>query len=219
MSEKAKDVLHVRSQQIMASAELLAQQTSDWQVLQAYVSGRLRDMPVTPVQQRKLERYQFVYNQLVSGKYTEVEVCEMLQITFKIDDKPLSYVQALHDIRDTKELWSTTINLKKLFELRVELEIVNQHRAMAVAAGDMRAAAQLGKNKAKLIEMMPDEEDSIAEDFTPHINVITFDPSLLGYGDLDKLEMQRVLKDIKAKYGGDIDVSIGDFEDAEIVEE
>lgn len=213
MSEKAKDVLVQRAAQISNAAEILAAQTSDWQVIQAYVSGRLLDLKLTSIQEEKLARYQFVYNQLVSGKYTESEVCEMVQ-----HNHGLSYIQALQDIRDSKEIFASSANLHKMFELKMQLELNMQWTQMAIAQGDMRAASAFDKNRAKLISMMPEEEDTSAADFQPHVNVFTFDPSLLGFEQFDQKQVAELVRDIKAKYPGEIDLNLG-YEDAEVITE
>lgn len=210
---KAKDVLAVRAQQIASTAELLAQQTSDWQVIQAYVTGRLLDLQLTPVQEVKLQRYQFAYNQLVSGKYTENEVCEMIQSTYG-----LTYVQALQDIRESKEIFASSVNINKLFEIRLRIELNKQYIQMAVARGDLRAAAAFEKNGVKLADMLPEAESTAAEHFEPHKNIFVFDPSLLGYGQLEKADVDQLLKDINDKYPGKLNINLGDIEDAVIVE-
>lgn len=214
MSDKAKDVLLVKTQQVMASAELLASETNDWQTIQAYMTRRLHDIQLTEVQQAKLARYEFIYNQLVSGKYTESEVCEMVQDVYK-----RSYQQALQDIRDSKEIFSSSVNINKQFEIRAQLEINRMLTRMAQAAGDFRAAAQFEKNRTKLISMQPEADDTAAEDFTPHVNVFTFDPTILGLDPLGAGELRDLLRDIKNQYGGTLKVNLDDIQEAEIIED
>lgn len=202
MSEKTKDLLINRSKQIAAGAELIAAETNDWMMVQAYMTRRFADQELTTVQQDKLDRYQFIYNQLSCGKYTEQEVCEMVQSIYK-----RKYGQALQDVRDTKELFASSVNINKLFELKTQLALNRQMMQQAIAANDFRAAANYDKNAGKLISMLPEAEDTAADDFKPHINVFTFDPSLLGLDPVSQEDIDDLVKDIQAQYPGKLDLS------------
>lgn len=210
--EKVNKALLGQQKQLINTAQLMAESVNDWQVIQSYLTGRMVNLQLTSKQQEKLVRYQFIYNQLVSGKYTEAEVCEMIQETYG-----LSYVQALQDLRDSKEVFTATLNINKIFELKVQLELNKVYQQMAKDAGDWRALAAFEKNREKLLARVPDVEESHADDFTPHVNIFTFDPALLGVQQFTEDELQDLLQDIKKRYGG-IVPGMQDISDAEIIE-
>lgn len=212
--EKAKDVMLNRTRQIMAGAEMLAKETNDWQLIQAYLTRRIEGIELSPVQQEKLERYQFIYNQLVSGKYTDLDVSEMIQESYGI-----SYVQALQDMRDAKELFSASFNINKQFELKAQMEINRMLIQQAKDAGDFRAATQFEKNRVKMISLIEDQSESLADDFKGHTNILVFDPALLGIEPLEQEKLEDLVKDIMAQHGGKVSYNLGDIEEAEIVEE
>ena len=210
---KAKDVLINKQAQIMRSAELLAQEINDWQTIQSYVTKRVHEIELSPLQQKKLDRYQFIYNQLVTGKYTDTDVCEMLKDAYNIE-----LTQALKDLRDSKELFNTAFNVKKQFEIKLQLEINRMMLEKANLSGDLRSYAALEKNRANLIKMLPEEEQSV-EDFRGHENIIVFDPAALGYDPLNEKELLLLYRDLKKKYGGEINIPGLNIEEAEIIEE
>jgi hypothetical protein len=214
MKQSVKQALEQTAMQIATSAELMAQEINDWQTIQNYISRRIAGITLNAQQQRKLERYQFIYNQLVSGKYKEQEVVEMVQESWRI-----SYPQALKDLRDAKELFTTTINVNKLFEIKAQLERNLIQLQKADESGDTKGYAQLEKNRQKLIAMLPDDESSLADEFIPRTNVFQYDPSLIGVKVDSDEDVWQLIKDLKAKYGGSFTVNGKDVQDAEIIED
>ena len=192
MSQRSKDIsatgqnLIKKAEAIKNSALLLAEKTSDWQVIKQYLTNRLGNLELSELQQRKLTRYQFVYNQLSSGNILEKEVIPLLVKHYNISDR-----QAYEDLNDAKEIYSSLFNLNKMFELRLQLDINRLMLQKAKDINDIKGFAALEKNRAKLLEMIPDVEDNIAEDFKPHTFIIKFDPSLIGAPDVD---MKQVLE-------------------------
>ena len=69
-------------------------------------------------QQEKLKRYQYIYDQLSSAKYTEGEVIEQVQRIFE----GVSHSQAIQDLRCSKEIFSTTLKIHKLFEIKLQID-------------------------------------------------------------------------------------------------
>lgn len=213
MKHNVKVALEARQKQIALAAEALAAEVNDWQTIQAYISRRARDTELTPIQEEKLKRYQFVYNQLVSGKYKEMEVVEQLEENWGVD-----WPQALRDLRDAKELFTTTLNVNKLFEIKAQLErnLVELQKASAQANG--KTYAQLEKNRHKLLSMLPEDETSLADEFVARTNVLQYDPALLNVTPDNDDEVWVLVKDIKQKYGGKLTVNGKEVQDAEVVE-
>jgi hypothetical protein len=102
----------------------------------------------------------------------------------------------LNDMECCKELWASVINVKRTFEITIELEINRRLMYKAEEMGDMKAAAQFEKNRILLLKLLPEEEDTSAELFEGHIIEAVFDPSLLGAPEVD---MREILEMVNAK--------------------
>ena len=84
MKEDLKMVLQKQSGEISAAAEAVMSYTRDWQMIQNFMSNRLQEFELTATQKKKMERYQFIYNAMVSGKYTDKEVIAQVKTNFGV---------------------------------------------------------------------------------------------------------------------------------------
>ena len=191
-NENVGEVLRVKADQVRTGADIIMARTNDWQIIKAYMCNRLADFQLTPVQQLKLDRYQFIYNQLVTGKYTNVEVVSQVM---KMQGG-ISMSQAYEDINCAREVFNSVINVNKLFEIKLELEIAKSMKNKCVQIMDFKTAALIEKNIIKLLELLPSEDDSPGDGFEGHEIEAVFDPSLLGAPEVD---MNEVLAAINAK--------------------
>lgn len=191
MKEDVRVTLQRLSEQVSYAAELLIAEKQDWQLIKMYLANRLKDMPLTTGQKSKLERYQFIYNQLVSGKYTNPEVVSQVKKLYSV-----SQSQAYADINAAKEIFNSIVTYNKQFEITQELEINRQMLRMARELQDVKGFAALEKNRAALIKMLPDTMDNASEYFEGHTYNMTFDPSLIGAPPVD---MKELLATINAK--------------------
>lgn len=214
MKTDVKQALELTKNQIALSAEIAAEEINDWQVIQNYITNRIATITLTEKQQEKLRRYEFAYNQFVSGKYMQHEVVEMLQETFGI-----SYPQALRDVKDSREIFTTSINVNKLFEIKIQLEINRLMLKKAEEMNDLKAYAQLEKNRQKFIAMLPDDESSLADEFIPRQNILEYNPELIGVKIQDINEIRALASELKRKYGGVINIAGKDITEAEVVNE
>lgn len=191
MKEEVSVVLKNKAEAIRKGAELLLEKTRDWQLIKQYLNNRLQDIELTATQQEKLNRYQYVYNQLVSGRYTDQEVITQLTKLHGI-----SLRQAYEDMNATREIFCTVVNINKLFEIQLQIQITKGMIRKAEELQDFKSAAALGKNLATLLSMLPDVEENPAELFEGHTIEAVFDPSLLG---APPVNMKEVLTAINAK--------------------
>lgn len=200
------DALMKHVQRVHASTEMLLEKTQDWQMIKAYMTNRLRTEEfLTSQQKKKLERYQFIYNQLISGKYTEAEVVTMTMKNYNI-----KYVQALEDVSCSKEIFVTSVNVNKLFEIKLQLEINRNLQRKAEEIGDMKAVAAFEKNRAMLLKLLPESEENPADLFEGHQLEAVFDPRLLGAPDIDLKEVLRLVNE-KRKVKINIDGIVTDI--------
>jgi hypothetical protein len=190
-NEPVSNVLIKRAEQIRSATEILIAKTNDWQMIKQFLCNRLEDMQLTEVQQSKLERYQFIYNQLVSCKYTDQDVLNMLMKSYGI-----KVYQAYEDMKCARELFTAVININKRFELQIELQSAKDMKRKCVEIGDFKTAGAIQKNIVAIMAMLPDEEDNPAELFEGHEIEAVFDPKLLGAPDVN---MKEVLAAINAK--------------------
>lgn len=189
-NEDVTSHLMKQANSIAQGADLLANTINDWQLIRKYLTNRIEDIELSQVQQKKLERYNFIYDQLATGNYTDKEVVTLVSERFSV-----SIRQAYEDIACSKEVYTHVFNFNKGFELRLQLDLNREMLKRAKEKGDMKNYAMLEKNRVKLMEMMPDLEE--AENwFEPHELVIEFNPSLIGAPPVD---MQEVLKYINEK--------------------
>lgn len=100
MKEEVSLVFQKKAEQIAYASEILVSSTRDWQTIREYMCNRLKDIELTETQKEKLNRYTFIYNQLVSGKYTDNEVLHQVMTRYEI-----KMVQAYEDINCTREIW------------------------------------------------------------------------------------------------------------------
>lgn len=194
MKESVQMALVKKSEEVNRQAEFILSKTRDWQVIKKYMSNRLADITLTKEQEKKMERYQFIYNQLAGGEYGDNEVVILASKKFNI-----SQTQAYEDINATKEVFSSVININKLFELNLALQLNNRYKAKAEDLGDMKALAAFEKNRMQLLKLLPEAEDTMPELFEGHTYEMVFDPSLLGAPS--KVDMKEILQMINAKRG------------------
>ena len=202
MKEDVSVVLQRKAEQVRTGTEILMAQTVDWQVIKMYLSNKLSDLELTPTQQNKLERYQYIYNQLVSGKYTEQEVTGQVKKLYNV-----ATAQAYEDITSAKEIFSTLFHINKRFELKIELEAARDMRRKAMELSDIKAAAAVQKNIVLLLKDLPEEIENPGELFEGHTFEFTFNPALLGAPPVD---MKELLSAINAKRRKKISIDMFD---------
>lgn len=191
MKEDVTNALQRRADEVAEQSEFITAKTRDWQVIKAYMSNRLHAFPLTSEQEKKMERYQYIYNQMVTGRYTDQEVVNQVKNFFKIE-----ITQAYEDMKCSREVFNVIANINKQFEINLQLQINRKLMRKAEELGDMKAAAAFEKNRAMLLKLLPDVQENPGEDFEGHTYEMTFDPSLLGAPAVD---MKKVLQAINAK--------------------
>ena len=204
--EKQQTVLELlkkRADQVRSATEIIVQHTSDWQKIKQFINNRLGDISLTENQSKKYKRYQYMYNQLVSGKYTENEVINQVSKVFEI-----SVEMAYHDLKCAQELFNYTLRIDKSFELKMELEAARKMRIKCEEIGDFRTAAAVQKNIIAILHEIEDDPDSQAELFEG-INIEpVFNPALLGVPEISKEQMKDLLSSINAKRNKKLSLSI-----------
>lgn len=195
-SDSAIRILKNTAENIAKGAALISDNIKDWQIIKSFMINRVNGMTLTEKQQKKLDRYQFIYNQLVSSRYSEQEVMNSVMTIYKVDQS-----QAYNDIRCTKELFNHVVNLNKRFEINVELQSARALKEKCVKVGDMKNAAAIGKNIANLLKLIPDIEEVNTELFEGHTIEASGDPKLLGAPDITEDRYNELLKKIEIKRG------------------
>lgn len=205
-------LLQEKFQQIAAGAETLAEKTRDWQMIRQFINNRIDEIKMTPRQKEKLKRYQYIYNQLSTFKYSEQEIINQVIKFFEI-----GLTQAYDDINATKELISTTLSINKKFDIKLELESARDLKRKCIEIGDFKNAVAAQKNIILLLREIEDEEESPADMFTG-INIeATFNPELLGAPKITRKDMKELLSAINEKRKKKINIDF--IEDIEFEEE
>ncbi len=196
--------LQDKAKQIADATELLIAKTRDWQVIKQFINNRISKMDLTPGQLDKYERYQYIYNQLASGKYTEQQVIS--QLTNK-DFFGVSLTQAYEDISNTREIFSTTLHINKRFELKMELESARKMKIAATEVGNFTAAFRFQKNILYILAQIEETDSAPGELFEGHEIEAVFDPSLLGAPKIKQQDLKDLLSAINSKHNKKIDLS------------
>lgn len=203
---RAITFLEETSKQIANGTDLLVKKTSDYQTVKKYLTNRLANIKLTAEQQRQLDRYQFIYNQIMCGKYTESEVIKMTMELFGIE-----YRQACYDLKDTRDLFSTTLQINRLFELKVELESARRVRTKCEEIQDFKGAEMARKNIVAILSLLPQEEEAAGDLFEGHTIEPVFDPSLIGAPKISKEQVIDLLGQIAKKRGKEFNMNIEDI--------
>lgn len=190
-SSTIKNALIKKAEQIGFVTDLLLSESTDWQVIRDYLTNRIPGIELTDRQKAKLDRFQFIYNQLTSGKYTDHDVLNSVCRMFNIEIK-----QAYQDMKDTRELFNVVMSIDRRFELKIQLEVNKKMMNKAIEAGDLKAYAMFEKNRVALIAQIPEEDQAPKDMFHGHQIEAAFAPELLG---TDNIDMQAILKDINAR--------------------
>jgi len=181
-----------KAEQIAELTDKITEQTRDWQLIKEFMSSRSTDLRLNERQEKKLERYQYIYNQLVSGKYTDTQIINQLM------NKKLfgvSLKQAYEDMRSSRELFNYSFNINRTFEINLQLQINRNLMRKAEEIGDFKAAAAFEKNRAMLLKLLPEEEATPAEHFEGHMIEAVFDPRLIGAPDVDLKELLKAINE------------------------
>lgn len=201
MKEDVKNALIKKAEEVNKQAEFIMAKTRDWQVIKQFMSNRLQDVVLTKEQEKKMERYQFMYSEISAGKSTDSQVVNQVKSFFKI-----SLSQAYEDLNATKEIFSSVININKQFELNLALQLNTKYKAKAEEMGDMKALAMFEKNRKDLIRLLPEVEDMSGEMFEGHTYEMSFNPKYLGAAV--KVDMKEIAAAINAKRGKKINLDM-----------
>jgi hypothetical protein len=155
----------------------------------------LNEVKLTEDQQTKLKRWQFIYDQLSSGRYNETDVRNQLLKTF-----PISEYTAFKDMMEAKEVFSTTLNLNKKFKMMTDIQLLDMMKLKASDANKLDEYAKLQRVQNELYKMIPDEETNPTEDFTPRQNLVQYNPSLLGIPAMPDEQINELLNQLKREF-------------------
>lgn len=196
--------LQKQALELEARIDYITEQTNDFQTIRAYMNNRLDQIKLTPGQNEKLRRWQYIYDQLSTGKYSDDDIRSQLVVHFHIEDQ-----LARSDIRQAQELFSTTIAINKKFRIIMDLKLLDKMQRKASTNNDLDAYAKLQKTKNELYKMLPDEEEMPGDYFQPRTNIFEFNPSLLGVNPIPEEKVKALLEQLKNEYGiEDIDFEI-----------
>jgi hypothetical protein len=207
-TSKMLQIVKKRTANIKSGAETLANRVNDWQVVSAFLKNRVKDIVLTPLQQEKMRRYKYVYEQLSTGKILDKDVAAELSKQFDIE-----IYQAWEDVRDAKEIYTEIFDINKAWELKLALDMNLKMLQKANASGDLKAYAALEKNRAKLLELVETKDENPAEDFAGHTNLILFDPVLIGAAPVDIKAVNDYINQKRKTLKAD------QIEDAEVIDD
>lgn len=211
---KLIEIYRQKEEQAIKQAELAAQATDDYLAVKDFMLRRISYIELTPAQERIRNIYSFAYNQLLSGKFTEKEVLSLIMTEYKV---PVG--AAIQYLKDSKELYNIIFDVNKAWEIHVQLELNKIQMQKANARGDQKAYALLERNRIKLLDLIPEKEESTNDDFVGHLIEPQFNPALLGIDPIPEKELKKLQKDIESQFGGDAAFSIADIEFIEISNE
>jgi hypothetical protein len=173
------------------------------------MTNRVNEFTLSPMQEFKLKRYQFIYDQLSSGKYSDKEVREMTMKMFNIAEN-----QAMSDMKTSQELFSTTLSVNKKFKILLQIQHLEKMQRKARDNNKLDEYSKLQRVMNELLRMLPDEIETPTDNFEPRKNVIMYDPSILGVQKVPDAEIKDLLAKISRELGHNaIDVDFTLLED------
>ena len=187
--------------EVSEAVEKYSKYTNDFMAIKKFMKSRVENIKLTEAQQEIYNRLQFIYNQLVSGKYSEQQIVHMLT------NEPynLKRSQAYYDIQTCKDLFSTARPLDKQFLLKLNYERLEIQMRKASEANNLDVYAKLQKNMLELLKMMPDEELEVPEDYVPTLVVPMYDPRLLGIKTVDAQKLAELKATLKKQFNFNLD--------------
>ncbi len=192
---------------ISERAEKYSKHVNDYNAISRFMNSRIAEVKLTDIQQKMLERYQLVYNQLVSGKYNEKSIRTQLVEMYSISE-----VQAYKDIQNTKELFGTNINIEKQFLIRMDLERLDISIRKCIETNNTEAHAKLQAVRTNLIKLLPEKQERLVDDFQVPMVIAQFDPALMGVPNVTTPELEELLLRLKKDYGHNEDLGFIDIE-------
>jgi hypothetical protein len=201
--------LEQKALEISAQVDWMAEQVNDFQMIRQYMTNRVNEFTLSPMQEFKLKRYQFIYDQLSSGKYSDKEVREMTMKMFNIAEN-----QAMSDMKTSQELFSTTLSVNKKFKILLQIQHLEKMQRKARDNNKLDEYSKLQRVMNELLRMLPDEIETPTDNFEPRKNVIMYDPSILGVQKVPDAEIKDLLAKISRELGHNaIDVDFTLLED------
>lgn len=191
--------------ELIAKAEYMAEQTNDFQVIKSFMNNRFNDLTsLTPQQELKMKRWQFIYDQSSTGKYTDADIRNQLVTHFKITEH-----QAWDDMRKSQELFTKTLHFDKKFKMMIDLQLLDLMRAKAISNNDIDGFAKLQKQRNDLYRLIPDEEEQPGDYFKPIQLNYAFNPEYMGKTRVPSDKMKSLIEMLKEEHGiTDIDYEI-----------
>ncbi len=193
-----------------ATIDTVQEQLNDLQQVKKYMMRRIEEEELTPVQQKKMELYEFIYNQSIGGKWQEEELIDIIKAK-----ATCSRPTAILLLNDTKELFTRVLSINKQWELKRQLAVNERLLQKAETANDFKALAMLEKNRIKILELVEDIEEQ-QEEFKGHTFIISADPSIIGMKPVNPKEMKGLLKQLKDKFK--YEDPDNNYEEVEIIE-
>lgn len=188
--------LQKHKEELISRAEWMAEQTNDLQTIKAYMTARFNDIKLSDKQKAKMARWQFVYDQLSTGRYTQLDIRWQLQNKFGISEGA-----AMLDIREASDVFGSTMNINKMFKIQLDIQLLDVMKQKARDTQQLDSYARLQKVQNELYKMLPDEDEVPADHFSPHQIIMKFDPSLLGIAPLRADKMKELFAQLSREHG------------------
>lgn len=191
-----QNILALQQADIIRRAEWIAEQTNDLQLIKAYLSARLGEMVLNENQLLKLKRWQYIYDQMSTGKYTDADIRFQVIKVFGLSDSA-----ARADMRQAQDVFATTLSINKKFKIQLDIQLLDIQQQKCRDTNNMEAYSKLQRVKNELYKMLPDEEEEAPIDyFQPRTNQITFNPSLLGHKPIPPDQMKDLIEELKNEF-------------------
>ncbi len=152
------------------------------------MNNRDKDLTLTKVQQDKLDRYQYIYNQFISCKSQRVVIDNFMK-KYEVSESI-----AMRYMLSTQDLFGHCIKINKPFELNVQLEISKDLQRKCEAVQDFKSAAGFQKNATNILRLLKDENLCPGEHYEG-INIeCVFDPTLIGGDPITRADFDELVE-------------------------
>lgn len=156
----------------------------NWEVIEQYLIAGGVGIELTELQQRMLERWQFIDEKLRQSKYRRYEIWSMVSVRFGV-----SVDTARRDMVGAEYVFASTSPLNKKYKIAVRIEFLERQINLAAASNDYKAVAMLESTLQKYYDIYPDAPPPRA----PKNIILNFSRTVVEKDTIETLDAEFII--------------------------
>lgn len=158
----------------------------NWEVIEQYLIAGGIGVHLTPLQERMLERWQFIDEKMRQAKYRKYEIWGMVKSRFGV-----SIDTARRDMAGAELVFSSSSPLNKKYRIGVRIEFIERQISLAAASNDFKAVAMLESTLQKYYDIYPDAPPARS----PKTIVMNFVQNVIKEDTIDTVEAEVIINE------------------------